>query len=128
MKENINYLVRTTFDEIAAYTDESELYEEYYFSTQDKNELEKNNEEPSEYYTIGKVHFDFQDFDNYSILVKKMDGTQVELRSIDVLSEDRSDDEDERIFGIKHFLEEYYERNMPKNPTNDVYYFYKYES
>ena len=41
MKENENYLVRTTFDEIASDVDEAKLYEEYYFSTQDKKELEE---------------------------------------------------------------------------------------
>lgn len=127
MKENMNYLIRTTFDEIASDTDELKLYEEYYFSTQDKKELEENNEEPSEYYTVGKVHFDFQDSDDYSILIKRMDGSQVALKSIDIISEGYPDDEDARILGIRDFLEDYYEKNMMKNTTNDVYYYYKYE-
>lgn len=127
MNEYAPYLVRTTFDEIAADTDELKLYEEYYFSSQDKDELEKNGEEPSEYYTIGKVHFDFQDFDSYSILIKRMDGSKVALKSIDILSEGKLDDEDERIWGIKDFLEEYYENNMTKNPRNDIYYYYKFD-
>lgn len=127
MKENENYLVRTTFDEIASDVDEAKLYEEYYFSTQDKKELEDNNEEPSEYFTVGKVHFDFQDSDDYSILIKRMDGSQVELKSIDIVSEGHLDDEDARIWGIRDFLEDYCEKNMPKNSTNEVYYFYKYE-
>lgn len=127
MMEYSPYLVRTTFDEIAADTDELELYEEYYFSSQDPNELKRNSEEPSEYYTIGKVHFDFQDSDDYSILIKRMDGSKVELKSIDVLSEGNVEDEDERIYGIRDFIEEYYAKNMFKNSSNNIYYYYKYE-
>jgi len=126
MRDFANYLVRTTFDEIASDLDELKLYEEYHFSTQDKLQLEKDDEEPSEYYTVGKVHFDFQDSDDYSILIKRMDGAQVELKSIDIISEGHPDDEDARIWGFRDFLEDYYEKNMPKNSTNDVYYFYHY--
>lgn len=71
MRDFANYLVRTTFDEIASDLDELKLYEEYHFSTQDKLQLEKDDEEPSEYYTVGKVHFDFQDSDDYSILINE---------------------------------------------------------
>lgn len=127
MIENSPYLVRTTFDEIVEYLDEAELYEEYYISSQDKNELRENNEEPHEYYTIGKVHFDFQDLNSYSILIKRMDGSQVELKGIDILSNYNQEDADERIYGMKEFLLEYYEKNMTKNSTGDIYYFFKYE-
>lgn len=127
MNEYVPYLVKTSFYEIATYVDELKFYEEYYISSQDKKELEENNEIPSEYYTIGKIHFAFQDSDDYSIIIKRMDGTKSEIKSIDILSEGNIEDEDERIYGIENFLMEYYEKNMPKNSFNDIYYYYKYE-
>jgi hypothetical protein len=84
--------------------------------------------DPYEYFIIEKVYFNFQENDNYTVLIRRMTGECAELKSMDILSEGELDDYDMRQYGIKIFLEEYYEKYMYKNKNNKIYYYHEYSS
>lgn len=113
------YLQRTTFDELAALTDELEINDTIVFSTEDPEELAYYNLNPCKYNVIQKINLLYEL--NYSIVIGLIDGNCTTARDIYILSNGHVDDEDERIDGIKEYIEEYYDKYMPKNENGNVY-------
>ena len=115
----MSYLVRTTFDELAAFVDELELNDRVIFSTEDPDELEYYKLQPCEYNLIYKSKLLYED--DYVITIGLIDGHCTIAKDIYILSNGNVDDEDSRIDGIKSFIEEYYEKYMPKNKNGYIY-------
>ena len=123
--ETFNNLIETTFDEIAEDLDGLQQYEQLHICSLDINTLKKYKLQPYEYYIVEKIHFNFQESnpDVYSVLIIYMDGTKVEVMSSDIFTNGDNGDYDLRQYGIKQFLEGYYNKYMEKNSTNSIYYF-----
>lgn len=117
------YLRPTTFDEIAEDLDELSTGEQLLFSSLDPDELKELDLDPYEYYIIEKLRFNFQEIDNCIVLIRRMDGTHVEVKSMDILSDNNLDDYDMRQRGIREFLKEYYQEYMYQNKDNKISYF-----
>lgn len=115
----MSYLVRTTFDEIAALTDELELDDRIIFSTEDPDELAHYNLEPCQYNLVYKSKLLYES--DYVITIGLLGGHCTMAKDIYILSNGMIEDEDSRIDGIKDFLEEYYEKYMEKNTNGYVY-------
>lgn len=115
----MSYLVRTTFDEIAALTDELELNDRIIFSTEDPDELKHYGLEPCEYNLVYKSKLLYEK--DYVITIGLIGGHYTMSKDIYILANGNIEDEDSRIDGIKEFLEEYYEKYMEKNKNGYVY-------
>lgn len=115
----MTYLTKTTFDELAALTDEMELNERIVFSTEDPKELAYYNLQPCKYNLIYKTQLLYET--DYVIVVGRINGCCTIAKDISILSNGNVNDEDSRIDGIKEFLEEYYEKYMEKNNDDNVY-------
>lgn len=115
----MSYLIKTTFDELAALTDELEIHDKIVFSTEDPEELEHYNLEPCQYNIIYKSQLLYES--DYIIAVGLLFGSCTIAKDINIISEGNVYDEDMRIDGIKNFLEEYYEKYCQKNKNNNVY-------
>ena len=113
------YLARTTFDELAALADELELNDKVIFSTEDPEELTYYNLQPCKYNLIYKSKLLYES--DYVITIGLIDGHCTVAKDIYILTDGNIDDEDCRIEGIKNFVEEYYEKYMPKNKNGNVY-------
>lgn len=113
------YLVRTTFDELAALTDELELNDSIVFSTEDPDELAYYNLNPCKYNLIYKSKLLYES--DYVIAIGLVDGHCTIAKDIYILATGKVDDEDARIEGIKEFIEEYYNKYMIKNKDENVY-------
>ena len=122
-----SFLELTTFDEIAEDLDELSLYEQLLFCSLDPDELKKRNLNPYEYYIIEKVRFNFQEYNNCTVLIRYMTGEYIEAKSMDILSGNELDDYDMRQRGIREFLKEYCEKYMDKNKDNKIYYYHDYD-
>jgi hypothetical protein len=112
-------LVRTTIDELAMLTDELELNDRIIFSTEDPEELEYYQLEPCKYNLIYKSKLLYES--DYVIIIGLIDGHCTVAKDIYILSDGNIDDEDSRIDGIRDFVEEYYEKYMPKNKNGHIY-------
>jgi hypothetical protein len=115
----MSYLARTTFDELAALTDELELNDSVVFSTENPNELAYYNLSPCKYNLIYKSKLLYES--DYVIAIGLIDGHCTIAKDIYILSGGNVDDEDARIEGIKEFIEEYYQKYMTKNKDESVY-------
>lgn len=115
----MSYLVRTTFDELAALTDELILNDKIAFSTEDPEELAYYGLEPCKYNIIYKSKLIFES--DFVITIGLIGGHCTVAKDIYILANGNIDDEDSRINGVKEFLEEYYENYMPKNKNGYVY-------
>lgn len=113
------YLVRTTFDELAALTDELELNDRVIFSTEDPDELAYYDLRPCKYNLIYKSKLLYES--DYVITIGLIDGHCTVAKDVYILADGKIDDEDSRIEGIKEFIEEYYEKYMTKNKNGYVY-------
>lgn len=112
-------LVRTTFDELAALTDELELNDRVIFTTEDPEELEYYNLQPCKYNLIYKSKLLYES--DYVITIGLINGHCTVSKDIYILSNGNIYDEDSRIEGIKEFLEEYYKKYMEKNKDENIY-------
>ena len=115
----MSHLVRTTFDEIAAMTDELELNDNIVFSTEDPDELRYYELEPCKYNLIYKSKLLYES--DYVITIGLLNGHCTVAKDIYILSNGNVEDEDERINGITEFLEDYYDKYMEKNKNGSVY-------
>ena len=115
----MSYLVKTTFDELAALTDELELNDRVIFSTEDPEELAYYNLEPCKYNLIYKSKLLYES--DYVITIGLIDGHCTIAKDIYILANGDIDDEHSRIEGIKEFIEEYYEKYMVKNKGDNIY-------
>lgn len=122
-----SFLELTTFDEIAEDLDDLSLYEQLLFCSLDPDGLKELNLNPYEYYIIEKVRFNFQEYNNCTVLIRYMTGEHMEAKSMDILAEGELDDYDLRQRGIREFLKEYYEEYMDKNKDNKIYYYHNYD-
>ena len=113
------YLVKTTFDELAALTDEMELYDSIAFSTESPEELAYYNLNPCRYNLIRKIKLMYES--DYTVAIGLIDGHCTVAKDIYILSGGNIEDEDSRIEGIKSFIEEYYDNYTEKNANNNVY-------
>ena len=113
------FLTRTTFDELAALADEMEINDKIIFSTEDPDELAYYDLQPCKYNLIYKSKLLYES--DYVIVLGLIDGHCTIAKDIYILSNGNVDDEDNRIEGIKEFIEEYYEKYMPKNKNGYVY-------
>ena len=116
---NMSYLVRTTFDELAALTDELELNDSIIFSTEDPEELKHYGLEPCKYNLIYKSKLLYES--DYVITIGLLNGHCTVAKDIYILSNGNVGDEDERTDGIKKFIEEYYNEYMPMNKNDNIY-------
>lgn len=115
----MSYLLRTTFDELAALADELELNDKIVFSTEDPEELKYYDLEPCSYNLIYKSKLLYES--DYVIIIGLINGNCTVAKDINILTQGNIEDEDSRIDGIKEFLEEYYEKYMTKNTNGYVY-------
>lgn len=113
------YLVKTTFDELAALADDLPLNDNIAFSTEDPAELKYYGLEPCQYNLIYKSKLLYES--DFVITIGLINGHCTVAKDIYILSNGNIDDEDSRINGIKEFLEEYYEKYMKKNKDGYVY-------
>lgn len=126
MENSMFYLTKTSFEEISEDLDNIPLYYPLFISSLNPEELKKLNLEPYEYWIVEKVHFEFQKDEEYSVLIRYMSGSHVELKGIDILSDQNVNDYDLRQYGMRTFIEEYYEKHMQKNSAKEIYYFNEY--
>ena len=115
----MSYLVRTTFDELAALTDELELNDRIVFSTEDPDELEHYGLQPCKYNLIYKSKLLYES--DYVITIGLLNGHCTVAKDIYILAKGNIEDADERIDGIKIFIEEYYDQYMQKNKNQYIY-------
>lgn len=115
----MSYLVKTTFDELAALTDELELNDRIVFSTEDPDELKYYDLEPCKYNLIYKSKLLYES--DYVITIGLLNGHCTVAKDIYILANGNINDEDSRIDGIKEFIEEYYNKYMAKNKNGHVY-------
>lgn len=113
------YLVRTTFEELAALADELELNNSITFSTEDPDELAYYRLQPCQYNLIYKTQLLYES--DYVITIGLLNGHCTVAKDIYIISNGNVDDEDERIDGIQDFIQEYYENYMEKNKNGFVY-------
>ena len=118
-----SFLVKTTYEQIAEDVSNLPIGEELYFSTLDNDFLQEYEIEPYEFFRIGKVQFNFQSGDNYSIIICYMDFNRLKVQSIDVVSYNHADDENYIKGGIKDFLYEYCLECADDNPNGDIFYY-----
>ena len=116
------YLIRTTFDELAALTDELEMNDSIAFSTEDPEELTYYNLEPCKYNLIYKSKLLYED--DYVITIGLINGHCTVAKDIYILANGNINDEDSRVDGIKEFIEDYYDKYMQKNKNGYVYLIY----
>lgn len=115
----MSYLAKTTFEELAALTDELELNDRVIFTTEDPEELANYDLQPCQYNLIYKSKLLYES--DYVIIIGLLDGHQTIAKDIYILSNGNVDDEESRIDGIQDFIEEYYEKYMEKNKDGNVY-------
>ena len=115
----MSYLTKTTFDELAALTDELELNDRIIFTTEDPEELAYYELQPCQYNLIYKTKLLYES--DYVIIIGLLDGHQTIAKDIYILSNGNVDDEESRIDGIQDLIEEYYEKYMEKNKDGNVY-------
>lgn len=113
------YLTRTTFDELAALTDEMELGDKIIFSTEDPDELLYYNLEPCKYNIIYKINLLHES--DYVVVIGLYNGHCTMAKDIYILAGGNINDEDSRIEGIKKFIQEYYEEHMERNKNGYIY-------
>lgn len=113
------YLVKTTFDELAALTDEMDMNDRVVFSTEDPDELAHYNLNPCQYNIIYKAKLLYES--DYVITIGLIDGHCTVAKDIYILAKGNVEDEDSRIEGIKTFIEEYYDKYMTKNQRGNIY-------
>ena len=118
-----SFLVKTTYEQIAEDVYNLPIGQEIWFSTLDNELLQEYEIEPYEFFRIGKVHFNFQSADNYSIMICYMDYNRLEVQSIDVVSYNHADDEKYIKGGIKDFLYKYCLVCASDNPYGDIFYY-----
>jgi hypothetical protein len=115
----MTYLVKTTFDELAALADDLPLNDNIAFSTEDPDELKYYGLEPCKYNLIYKSKLLYES--DFVITVGLINGHCTIAKDIYILAHGNVDDEDSRIDGIKDFLQEYYQKYMKKNKDGLVY-------
>ncbi len=115
----MTYLARTTFDELAALTDELELDDNIVFSTEDPEELEYYDLKPCQYNLIYKSKLLYES--DYVITIGLVNGHSTVAKDIYILANGNVNDEDSRIDGIKDFIKEYCDKYTQKNKDNNVY-------
>lgn len=115
----MSYLIETTFSELAYLADELELNDSVTFSTEDPEELKYYNLNPCEYNLIYKTKLLYEE--NYVIVIGQINGNSTVAKDISILTNGNIDDEDERVDGIRLFVEEYYEKYMNKNKDGKIY-------
>ena len=112
-------LQRTTFDELAALTDELDINEKIIFSTEDPDMLAHYKLQPCQYNLIYKTQLLYES--DYVIVIGLYNGNCTMAKDIFILSNGNINDEDSRIDGIKEFIQEYYEKYMNKNKYEQIY-------
>ena len=115
----MSYLTQTTFEELAALTDELELNDRVIFTTEDPKELANYDLQPCQYNLIYKSKLLYES--GYVIIIGLLNGHQTIAKDIYILSNGNVDDEESRIDGIQDLIEEYYEKYMEKNKDGHVY-------
>lgn len=115
----MSYLVRTTFDELAALTDELDLNDGIVFTTEDPEELKYYELQPCKYNLIHKSKLLYES--DYVITIGLINGHSTIAKDIYIISNGNINDEDSRIDGIKEFVKEYYEKYMKKNKDGYIY-------
>lgn len=115
----MSYLVKTTLDEIAALVDELEINDRIVFSTEDPDELAYYDLEPSKYNIICKAKLLYES--DYVIIIGLLNGHYTMAKDIYMLTNGNIDDEDSRVNGIREFLDEYYDKYMDKNDSDNIY-------
>ena len=111
---------RTTFDELAALTDELPLNERIVFSTEDPEELIYYELQPCKYNLIYKTKLLHEA--DYVIVIGLVNGHCTVAKDIYILSNGNISDQDDRIEGIRDFIEEYYEEFCVKNKDGNIYW------
>ena len=111
---------RTTFDELAALIDELPLNSNIVFSTEDPDELIYYKLQPCKYNVIWKTKLVYEK--DYVIIIGRIDGHCTVAKDIYILSNGNVSDQDDRIEGIRDFIEEYYENYCEKNKDGFVYW------
>ena len=109
-------LVRTTFDEIAAYADELECGEKIVFTS----DPSIGQTETTQYHIIVKMQIMYES--DYIIAVGRLYGNTTIAKDINIIADGNADDEDERIEGLKGLLQEYYDKYMDKNAEGTIYF------
>lgn len=109
-------LVRTTFDEIAAYVDELECGEKIVFTS----EFPLGQTEITQYHIIVKMQIMYES--DYIIAVGRLYGNNTIAKDINIIADGNADDEDGRIEGLKELLQEYYDKYMDKNEEEAIYF------
>ncbi len=111
---------KTTFDELAAFTDELQINDSIVFSTEDPEELTYYKLQPCKYNVIRKINIMHEKY--YSIVIGLIQGHCTVAKDIYILSDGCVSDQDSRIDGIRDFIEEYYEKYCEKNKDDIVYW------
>ena len=112
-------MLRTTIDELAALTDELPLDGKIVFTTEDPDELKFYEMQPSEYNVIGKTNLMYESY--YVIMIGRIGDHCTVAKDIYLLADGNVSDEDDRIEGIRSFLEEYYNIHCTPNEKNQIY-------
>lgn len=115
----MSYLTKTTFDEIAALTDELEINGSIVFSTEDPDVLAHYNLNPCKYNMIYKSNLLYES--DYVIIIGLLNGHCTMAKDIYILSHGKVNDEEARVEGIKNFIKEYYNDHTKKNKHNQIY-------
>ena len=127
MKIQKSYLKETSFEQVAKDVDELDINGTILFSTLDPCELKELGIEPYMYYVITKTCFSCQNnINNYCVGVWFMGGEFLEVKSIDILSNEMIYSEEERQNGIAKFLKEYCEKySLDDEHNNKICYYYE---
>ena len=115
----MSYLTRTTLDELAALTDELEINDSIIFSSEDPKELEYYKLNPCKYNMICKTNLLYEEY--YVIVIGLVNGHNTIAKDIFILTNGNVNDEEKRIYAIKNFIEDYYEKYMQKNKNGYIY-------
>ena len=117
---HLDTMLRTTFDELAALTDELPLNGRLIFSTEDPTELTYYKLQPCKYNLIYKSKLLYES--DYVIVIGLIDGHCTVAKDIYILAGGNVSDQDSRIEGIRDFIEEYYEQFCEKNKDGQIYW------
>ena len=115
----MSYLTKTTFYELSEMVDELEMNKTIVFSTEDPDELRYYGLQPCKYNIIYKTKLLFEN--DYVVVIGLLNGNCTVAKDINILSGGDICDDENRVDGIRSFLEEYYDCYMQKNKCGAVY-------
>ena len=115
----MSYLTRTTFYELSEMVDELDINEKILFSTEDPDDLRYYKLQPCKYNIVYKTRLLFET--DYVVVIGLLNGNHTIAKDINILCGGEICDEENRIDGIRSFLQEYYDNYMQKNKYDSVY-------